>query len=341
MLGNYNAVGIGHVYFNGTHYWVQEFGYSGTAAQTVANDSETTVEMNVLNSNITAVSVTPSADTCSLYVENSVELPTVTAKMKLTDTWPASAFPVEIAYEWTSANSQVAKIENNALYGVSVGDTTISAVALGNTVSVSVSVKANATEEANKNATGEESIKDATGEEAIKDASKNANKDENKNVSDNEDANENEKLSLGQEVSYKNANYVITGIGTNEKTVAYQKADNTKAKKIKIPSDITIDGIKYKVTAVSANAFKKNKQVTSITIPSSVEKIGKNAFSGCKKLKTIIIKTNKLTSSGISKNAFKGVPNSTVVKVAKNKVKKYAKLFRKKGLSKKIKVQSY
>jgi len=40
MLGNYSAIGIAHVYYNGNHYWAQEFGYSNSgAAATAAVDS--------------------------------------------------------------------------------------------------------------------------------------------------------------------------------------------------------------------------------------------------------------------------------------------------------------
>lgn len=40
MLGSkYNAVGIGHVFYNGYHYWVQEFGYVSSVSTSAANDS--------------------------------------------------------------------------------------------------------------------------------------------------------------------------------------------------------------------------------------------------------------------------------------------------------------
>ena len=68
--------------------------------------------------------------------------------------------------------------------------------------------------------------------------------------------------------------------------------------------------------------------------------IGKNAFKGCKKLKTITIKSGKLTKKSIRKGAFKGISSKTVIKVPKKKLKAYKKLFRQKGLSKKVKMKS-
>lgn len=49
MLGSgYTAVGVGHVYFNGVHYWVMEFGYTRSAAQKKkANNARTTVKVKV------------------------------------------------------------------------------------------------------------------------------------------------------------------------------------------------------------------------------------------------------------------------------------------------------
>ena len=103
---------------------------------------------------------------------------------------------------------------------------------------------------------------------------------------------------------------------------------------------MTVDGVTYKVTAIADNAFKNNKKVTKVVIPDNIITIGKNAFNGCSKLKTIQIKSTKLTSKSISKNAFKGISKKVTIKVPKKKLKAYKKLFRKKGLSKKVKMKS-
>lgn len=94
-----------------------------------------------------------------------------------------------------------------------------------------------------------------------------------------------------------------------------------------------------KVEIIGDGAFEKCISLTKITIPAKVNKIGKMVFNGCKKLKMIIIKTKKLTMKNVSKKAFKGVGTKTVVKVLKSKKKTYTILFRKKGLSKKVKIQ--
>jgi hypothetical protein len=135
--------------------------------------------------------------------------------------------------------------------------------------------------------------------------------------------------------------YKVTSSEGKTPTVTYTGTTNKKAKTITIPATITVDGVTYKVTAIADKAFKNHKTITKIVIGKNVTTIGKNAFSGCKKLKTIIIKSKKLTSKSVSKNAFKGISSKVTIKVPKSKVKAYTKLFRKKGLNKKVKVRAY
>ncbi|MDD7402461.1 MAG: leucine-rich repeat protein, partial [bacterium] len=78
--------------------------------------------------------------------------------------------------------------------------------------------------------------------------------------------------------------------------------------------------------------------VTSLTLPAKTVKLGANAFNGCKKLKKLTIKSKKMTKKTVAKNAFKGLTRKTKIKAPKAKVKTYKKLFRKRGLSGKVKV---
>ena len=144
--------------------------------------------------------------------------------------------------------------------------------------------------------------------------------------------------------------------------VEFYKVDNKATSKIIIPSTVSMDGVKFKVTDISDNAFngcKKLKSVTigksvttignkafskctslkKITIPTSVTKIGKKAFYGCKKLKTITIKSKKLNSKSVGAQAFKGIHKKAVIKVPKKQKKAYTKWLRKKGITKKMKIK--
>ena len=74
-----------------------------------------------------------------------------------------------------------------------------------------------------------------------------------------------------------------------------------------IAKTVTVNGKKYKVTAISKNAFK-----------------------GCKKLKKVTIKATTLKSIG--KNAFKGINKKAKFKVTRSKYKAYKKLLSKKAV---------
>ena len=99
------------------------------------------------------------------------------------------------------------------------------------------------------------------------------------------------------------------------KSAFVKKVTSKKLKKVTIQKTVTINGKKYKVTAIAKNAFK-----------------------GCKKLKTITIKSVSLKKVG--KNAIKGISKKAKIKVPKKYLKKYKKLFTKKtGFVKTMKVR--
>jgi hypothetical protein len=129
---------------------------------------------------------------------------------------------------------------------------------------------------------------------------------------------------------------------TAKKTVQYTKASDKKAqkaKKVTVPSTITVNGVKYQVTAIAANAFKNNKNLKSIVIPKSVRTIGKQAFAGCKNLKSIRIKTPYLTKKSVGTKAFKGISVKAKIKVPKKQLKAYKKLLKAKGVAKSVKIK--
>lgn len=124
----------------------------------------------------------------------------------------------------------------------------------------------------------------------------------------------------------------------NSKEQAATKIADNAFKGDRKLTEIKIDS---NITEIGKNAFRNCKKLKKITLPKNVKKLGAYAFAGCKKLKTLTIKNRKLKAKDIAKNAFKGISKSTVIKVPKGKVSAYRKLFRSKGLSKKVKVKEY
>lgn len=157
------------------------------------------------------------------------------------------------------------------------------------------------------------------------------------------------------------AKYVVTKAGAKGGTVTYKKNLKTSKSMVVIPSTVKIDGISYKVTAISKGAFKNNKmkkvtipssvttigdeafsgckKLTSVTIPSNVKKIGKKAFYKCDKLKSITIKTKKLKKNSIGSNAFKGIHKKAQIKVPKKYFSNYKKWLKKAGVGSKATIK--
>ena len=110
------------------------------------------------------------------------------------------------------------------------------------------------------------------------------------------------------------------------------------SKKATVPNTATYQEVKYKVIAVGNNALAKKKKLQNVVIGKNVKKLGSKLFNKSKKLKGIQFKTKSLTMKSVNKKAFKGVLNSNKIKVKVPKSKKslYTKIFRKKGLGKKV-----
>ena len=137
--------------------------------------------------------------------------------------------------------------------------------------------------------------------------------------------------SIGSIVKSGNAKYEVT----KQKEVVFVKPNNKKMKKITIPATITIDNVVYNVTSIKADAFKNNKKLKNVTIGKNITTIGNSSFFGCKKLKKVTFKTTILKK--IEKKAFKGTHKTIQFKCPKKNLKKYKKLLKKSGVSKKAK----
>lgn len=74
--------------------------------------------------------------------------------------------------------------------------------------------------------------------------------------------------------------------------IEYIRPVDSKKKIIIIPDTATIDGVTYRVTEISANAFKGNTSVTRVVIGKNITTIASKAFYGCKNLKTVDMGTN-------------------------------------------------
>ncbi len=149
---------------------------------------------------------------------------------------------------------------------------------------------------------------------------------------------------VGTKVTSGINRYIITSDSDNCREVSWNGV-TSKKKTIKIPAEIKVDGVKYKVTSIEDNACKGNKKVTKITIGKNVKTIGENAFNGCTKLKKLSLgssietikskafyKCTSLTEvtlpkkvSKIEKQAFYGCKKLKSIKIMSSKLKTVGK----------------
>ncbi len=123
--------------------------------------------------------------------------------------------------------------------------------------------------------------------------------------------------------------YKVTKSSASGCTAVYWKPAAKTYRKVVIPANVKWNNITFKVTSVSAQAFKNNKKLTSVTIGKNVTSIGSSAFAGCKKLKEITIQSKVLNKVG--KNALKEIHSKCKIKVPNGMMKKYKIKFKKKG----------
>ena len=135
---------------------------------------------------------------------------------------------------------------------------------------------------------------------------------------------------VGKTVRDKTTNGVYKVL--SKTSVEYTKPIAKRAA-VNIPATVKLSGKTFNVTKISANAFRNNTVMKSLTIGSNVTTIGANAFYGCKNLNTVVIKTAKLTSKTVGANAFAKTGAKPVVTVPAKQFNTYKTLLRSKGIS--------
>ena len=135
---------------------------------------------------------------------------------------------------------------------------------------------------------------------------------------------------VGKTVQDKTTNGVYKVL--SKTSVEYTKPIAKRAA-VNIPAAVKLSGKTFNVIKISANAFRNNTVMKSLTIGSNVTTIGANAFYGCKNLNTVVIKTAKLTSKTVGTNAFAKTGAKPVVTVPAKQFNTYKTLLRSKGIS--------
>ena len=122
-------------------------------------------------------------------------------------------------------------------------------------------------------------------------------------------------LKKGKKFTAGSLRYKVTKKAVKGKgSVSIAGVKRKTLKSVKIAGTVSYKGVKYKIVSIEAKAFAK-----------------------CKKLKKITITGKYLTKVG--KNALKGIHKKCVIRVPKSKLKKYKKIFKRKGQAKTVKIR--
>ncbi len=127
LNSSFKAVGIAHIYYNGRHFWVEEFSDKvKTAVPTVANDSDTAVSVEISSSLIRNISLKSSVNSLNLNVGEAVDLPSVTAY--------AEFGPVNAEKSFLSDNNSVFQVINGKIIASGLGSAKLVVKSLNNSV---------------------------------------------------------------------------------------------------------------------------------------------------------------------------------------------------------------
>lgn len=244
------------------------------------------------------------ADTCEISVYekmDAIALNTSQATLKMGETLQLEATTSpELSYTkgvyWTSSNAGVVSVNQDGL--VTVVSEELETVEIRCVAKDGTGVKAVCVVEANKK---EES-----------DDRNELDEEQDDNQGSSEEQESNQDSGSGKDVT--GVQYRIRTDSKNRAVVEFVSGANYSGK-VEIPQTVNIDGITYKVTSISDNAFKNNNQITQVIIGDNITSIGKNAFSGCSKLTTVSIGKNVKT---IGNKAFYNCKKLKTLKIGKN-----------------------
>ena len=145
LSDKFNCVGIGHVYYGGTDYWVENFAYRKEVNTTAvsANDTEKTLTIPVVTSKITNFDITFDKEEYSLKTGESTSFSISNPEIIVDGHWGYSTYiPVTDTPDLIIDDPSVATFSDTGIInGISEGDTTISASLYGLTSGETAAVK--------------------------------------------------------------------------------------------------------------------------------------------------------------------------------------------------------
>ncbi len=163
---DFTAIGMGHVVYNGIHYWAMELGNSGTESNTGVDGAQT-VQVEVQHSHITSLSAGKAS--CAVAIGGVSELPEITVTLAPSVEWASEASCKAVNPDWVVGDTSVATVADGKVTGLKAGSTTLTATAGGASTEITLEVTADG-QGSDDNNTGDDNTGDNnTGDDNIGD----------------------------------------------------------------------------------------------------------------------------------------------------------------------------
>lgn len=141
LSSKFQFVGIGHVYYNGYDYWVQEFSNkAGNLTETIANDSKMSIPMEISEDQIQGKATFANQTKYQVVSGQAVSVPGVSSEIYLYDNWPWGYLSILENVSWKVKNPEIAEIVNGKLIGKSIGITELMTTVSGKDIKISLTV---------------------------------------------------------------------------------------------------------------------------------------------------------------------------------------------------------
>ena len=144
LKAEFKSIGIAHVYYNGCHYWVQEFSSKiGSTVKTPAEDSALLSTVEIESSTITSTTVSCDTSKINLNVGGTADIPEVTVNIRTSGTWSYAPDLSAIAdANWSiSSGSDVISVKNGKITALKAGNASITTTVKGVKKVISIEVK--------------------------------------------------------------------------------------------------------------------------------------------------------------------------------------------------------
>ena len=126
LSGEFNAVGISHVRFNGIDYWVQIFGQTAqpNTSATEAEDNDALVKIAVANERV-SISEIRLPTQVTMKQGETESCPAADVLIKLKETWPVMSFHATVYPNWVIDKGEIASIADGRITAGNVGSGTL------------------------------------------------------------------------------------------------------------------------------------------------------------------------------------------------------------------------